>query len=140
MHPEHPAGVASGGARFAPEAGGEGDPPEGHRVQDLVRVQRSQRHFGRADQKQSVTLDAVDVDRVGGEEAGTVHRFFAHEHGRQNGEVALARQHVDREPIEGHFQEREIAHPVHEARPGHFRSALGVDPSVGDGGAYPRRS
>ena len=54
------------------------------RIQDLAAVHGRQGHLGRAGEVELVALDPVDVDLLGREEAGAVHRVLADEHGREH--------------------------------------------------------
>jgi hypothetical protein len=101
-------------------------------VEDLAHVHRGERDLGRADEIQLVTLDGVDIHRVGWEESGSVHRLLAHEHGRQHRFEALLHEPVEREAVERELEQREVALAVDEARPRHLRGALDVDPAVLD--------
>ena len=84
-------------------------------VEDLVHVQRRQRHLGRAHQVQAVGLDAVDLLHVGGEEAGAVHGFVAHQHRHDHRAEALGGQLLERELHQRELQEDQVALEVGEA-------------------------
>jgi hypothetical protein len=78
-------------------------------------VHRRERHLGSAREVELVSLDPVDVDLVGGKEAGSVHRLLAHEHGRQHRREPLRDEAVEREAVEGELDERRLADSVREA-------------------------
>jgi hypothetical protein len=93
-------------------------------------MKRRSRHLGRTNQIKLVPLDAVDVDGVRGKEAGAIHRFLAHEHGREHRDVTLLRHARERIPVERHLQQRQIAQAIDKPRSGGLRAARRIEPSV----------
>ena len=71
--------------------------------------------------------DAVDLLRVGREEAGAPHRFLAHEHGRHDRLEAVRAEAVERELHERELQADGVALEVGEAAAGGARATLHVD-------------
>ena len=112
VHPEDAPRVLAGGARLAPEAGGDAHVAQGQvgRGQDLVGVQPGQRHLGGADQVEVVLGRAVDRGPVGGEEAGPEHRLLAHQHRRHDRREALGLQQVHGERDQRQLQPHQRAH------------------------------
>ena len=95
-------------------------------------MQRGERDLGGAGEEEPVGLERVDVRAVGGEEAGSVHRLLANEHGRDHRREPCLRQMVERELVERHRHERGVADDVAEARAGHARRSLHVEaPDLG---------
>ena len=87
-----------------------------------------QGHLGRAGEVELVALDPVEVDLLGGEEAGAVHRVLADEHGREHRREPGGSEAVEREAVERELEQRGRADAVDEARAGDLGAALGVDP------------
>ena len=129
MHAEDAAGVLAGRPGLAAEAAGVAGVAQGQLglVEDLVHVQRRQRHLGGAHQVEAVRLDPVDLLHVGGEEAGAVHGLVAHQHRHDHRAEALAGQLLQRVLHEGELQEHQVALEVGEAAPRGPGAALHVD-------------
>ena len=91
---EDPARVLAGRAGLAPEAGGESRVAARQLVggEDLVGVQRRQRHLRGPDQEQLVARDLVDHLPLAGEEAGAEQRALADQHRRHDRHETLARR------------------------------------------------
>ena len=123
--------VLAGRARLAAEVRREGGVAERQLVllEDLAHVQARERDLGGAGQVEAVALDRVDVVLLGGEEAGSVHRLLAHEHGREDGREAARDEPVEREAVEREREQRGIADHVAESRARHLRRALHVEPA-----------
>ena len=131
VHAEHPPRVLARRAGLAPEAGRVARVAQRELVrgQDLVHVHPGQRDLGRARQVQVVPLDAVDVDLVRRQEAGSVHRLLADEHRRQHGDETLLDESVEREAVERQLHQREVPDAIDEPGAGEPCGALGVDPT-----------
>ncbi len=86
VHPEHALGVLARGPRLAPEAGGEAGVAERQlaRGEDLVRVQRRERHLGRPGEVQLVLRHPVQLLLGVGEHPGAEQGALAHQDGRHH--------------------------------------------------------
>ena len=129
MHPEDPAGVLAGRARFAAEAGGEAGVAQRQpvSVEDLIAVKRRQGDLGGADQVEVVLGQVVDLLLGVGQIAGADQRALAHEHGRDHRLEALPDELVHRVAHECQFDQHEVAAQNCEARAGQRRAMLHVD-------------
>ena len=127
VHAEHALRVLAGGARLAAEARRERGVAQRQLVQDLAHVEARERDLGRAGEVEVVGLERVDVRLLGREEAGAVHRPFAHEHRRQHRHVAVLRGAVEREAVDRERDERRVADEVAEARARDARGALHLE-------------
>ncbi len=99
---EHAARVAARGARLAPEVGREGRVLERQLLplEDLAHVQPGQGHLGRASQVQALVRHLVDLEALGREEPGAVHRLLADEYRRDHRREALRHQALERPAVE----------------------------------------
>ena len=93
-------------------------------------MERRERNLGGAGEVQLVALDLVDVDLVGRQEAGAVHRFLTHQHRREDGNESLADEAVEREAVERELQQCHLADAVGETGTGDPSGPLEVDPAV----------
>ena len=85
--------------------------------QDLVVVQRGQRHLGGADQIEVVVGKPIDLLLGVGQEAGAVQRPLAHQHGRDHRLEAVAAQLLQDEAHERQLGHHEVALEIGKARP-----------------------
>ena len=115
---EHAARVLAGGSGLPAEARGVAGVAQRQRlaVEDLAHVERGEGDLRGAGEVQVVALDAVDVDLVGRQEPGAVHRLLADEDGRQDGDEPARRDPVEREAVERQLEERRVAEAIGEAR------------------------
>jgi hypothetical protein len=79
-------------------------------------VQAGERDLRRTGEIQVVCLKGVDVRAIRWEETGAVHRFLAHEHGRDHRHVAVGGCAVEREAVERERKDRRVADQIAEAR------------------------
>ena len=126
VHPEDALRVLAGGARLAPEAGGEPGVAARQlaRAEDLARVQRGERHLRGAGQEQLVLGHAVDLLLGVGQHAGAEQSLLAHQHRRHDRGEALPLQQVERPLDERELEPHQRALEVDEARAGHPRALL----------------
>ena len=118
MHPEDPARVLPGGTGLAAKAAREARiaPRQLVAGEDLVVVQRCERHLGGPDEIQIVVLEPVDLLLGVGQEPGAVERALAHEDGRDHGLEARRAERLQRVADERELQEDELSAQVREPR------------------------
>jgi hypothetical protein len=129
VDPEHAARVLAGCARLAPEAGGVARVVLRQLLhpEDLVHVDAGERHLRGSGEVQPVAFDRVDVDLVGGEKPGAVHRLLADEHGRQDRHEALGGERLDRVAVKSELGQGGGSDAVREPRARDARAPLHVD-------------
>jgi hypothetical protein len=86
-------------------------------LETLPAVQPRQRHLGRSDQEEVVTVDLVHLMAIGGKEPGIDHHLLAHQHRRYHRD-----EPVPVEKLENPLDERELQadggpHQIGEAAP-----------------------